>query len=157
MEETNIGLDKTTIEKVSEILNKILSDEFILNNKTKNFHWNVEGKNFNDLHKFFEEQYNQINDFIDEIAERIRMLGVYPKSTLKYFLETSDLKETEEILPAEKMILELLKDHEKIIRNIRQYAKDISSSDDLGNEDFLINLLESHEKIAWMLRAMTKN
>ncbi|NCC71466.1 DNA starvation/stationary phase protection protein [bacterium] len=154
MEKINIGIDKSSRDKVSEILNKILSDEYVLYTKIRNFHWNVNGIHFNDLHKFFEEQYESINESIDEIAERIRMLGNFPKASLKDFLENSSIKEVNKVLKSEEMILELLNDNEYLIREIRQNLEKVSKLNDAGNEDFLNALMQKHEKIAWFLRSM---
>lgn len=154
MVKANINLEKNTIDKVSEILNRVLSDEYVLYTKTRNFHWNVTGFHFNDLHKFFEEQYEELNETIDEVAERIRMLGVYTKATMKHFLGNSSIKESEKYIDSNKMIQELLLDHEKIIGMLRKDIEIVGEIGDAGNDDFLTALLQKHEKMAWMLRSM---
>ena len=68
----NIGITDTNRESVVQILNTLLSDEYLLYTKTRNYHWNVVGPQFNDLHKFFEAQYEELNEFVDEVAERAR-------------------------------------------------------------------------------------
>ncbi|MGH7873731.1 MAG: Dps family protein, partial [Candidatus Binatia bacterium] len=80
---TNIGLSDEQCDKVVEILNTLLSDEYVLYTKTRNYHWNVLGPQFNDLHKFFEEQYTELNVVVDDVAERARTLGGWAFGTLK--------------------------------------------------------------------------
>ena len=81
-----IGITKDNLAKVAHALNGILADEFLLYLKTRNAHWNVEGPDFHAMHLFFESQYNQLDDIMDEVAERIRMLGHYAPATLKAYL-----------------------------------------------------------------------
>lgn len=154
MKKINIGFEKNTIDIVSVILNKILSNEYLLYTKTRNFHWNVKGQHFNDLHKFFEKQYGELDESIDEIAERIRMLNVYTNANLNYFLKNSSLKENFSYIDSDNMIEELLSDHEIIIQMLRKDIENISDLNDYGNIDFLTSLLQKHEKMAWMLRSM---
>lgn len=154
MVKANIGLDENVISEVSKILQKVLSDEYVLYTKTRNFHWNVTGPHFNDLHKFFEEHYEELDEEIDEIAERIRQLGVFPKASLKEFEETASLKESTKVPTSNEMVKELLNDHETMIKNIRNNVEELSELGDVGNEDFLIALMQKHEKMAWMLRSM---
>ena len=71
----NIGLEPDAAATIVEILTKHLSDQHVLYVKTRNFHWNVTGPHFAQLHKLYEEQYNQLAEAIDSTAERIRMLG----------------------------------------------------------------------------------
>lgn len=154
MAKVNIGLETEVITAVSKILNGILANEYVLYTKTRNFHWNVTGTHFNDYHKFFEEQYSELDESIDNIAERVRMLGSNPVATLAGFLKLSSIKETEKVLKSEDMVKQLLKDHETLIRNIRNSVEKLNDMGDDGNEDFLIALMQQHEKMAWMLRSM---
>src|SRR6185503_16333155 len=90
---TDIGLSDEQRDNVSTLLNALLSDEYVLYTKTRNYHWNVTGPQFNDLHKFFEAQYGELNIMIDDIAERVRALGERPIATLTEFLKAARLKE----------------------------------------------------------------
>lgn len=146
----NIGIKDST--KTVDLLNKLLANELVLYQKTRNFHWNVEGPHFNDLHKLFEEQYDELAEHGDEIAERVRTLGHRPLSTMTEALEAASLQEKPCDFPkAEAMVEQLLADHEQIIREIR---KMIDQVEDVGSEDFLTGLLQAHEKTAWMLRSV---
>lgn len=151
----NIGLLDAHREGVVQILNTLLADEYLLYTKTRNYHWNVVGPQFNDLHKFFEEQYNELNDIVDDVAERARTLGGNAFGTLTEFLQHTRLKEHPGQYPtAQEMISNLLTDHETVIRNLRIDLKTCADTyQDVGTNDFLTGLMEKHEKMAWMLRA----
>ncbi|MBI5147215.1 MAG: DNA starvation/stationary phase protection protein [Thaumarchaeota archaeon] len=151
----NIGISDGNRKGVNQILNDLLADQYVLYTKTRNYHWNVTGMQFNDLHKFFESQYAALDASIDAVAERIRSLGGMSTATLAEFSKNSRLKEHPAKYPdAKVMISNLLSDHEATIRNLR---KDIDACDkkhhDVGTADFLTGLMEEHEKMAWMLRA----
>ncbi len=151
---TNIGLTNRARDKVAATLSRLLSDEHVLYIKTRNFHWNVTGPHFSSLHALFEGQYNALAETIDEIAERIRALGIYAPGSMKEFTKLARLNEAPGgHLEHGKMLAALLADHEAVIRQLRT---DISATGKIGDEgttDFLTGLLEAHEKTAWMLRA----
>lgn len=156
MSDLNIGLSADKRHGVAGLLKALLADEYVLYTKTRKYHWNVEGPQFHDLHKFFEGQYDEIDATIDEVAERIRALGEYSPGSFAEFLRDARLKEDAGgPAKAAHMIANLLHDHEAIIRSLRvdlETAKD--QFGDAGNQDFLTGLLEGHEKAAWMLRSM---
>ncbi len=151
----NIGLSDTDREGVVKILSTLLSDEYVLYTKTKNYHWNVVGPQFNDLHKFFGSQYEELDEIVDDAAERIRSLGGWSTATITEFLELTRLKEHPGQYPdTRKMISNLLTDHETIIRNLRVDLETCADTyHDIGTNDFITGLMEKHEKMAWMLRA----
>ena len=136
------------------MLGRLLADEHVLYVKTRNFHWNVTGLDFGALHELFEKQYDALADSIDEIAERIRMLGGVAPGSMKEFLKLARLDEQPGgKLEAGKMIAALLSDHETVIRALREAIEVADGAGDAGTNDFLTGLLEDHEKTAWMLRA----
>ncbi|MBI1748117.1 MAG: DNA starvation/stationary phase protection protein [Acidobacteria bacterium] len=151
----NIGIKDEHRESVAQILNTLLSDEYVLYTKTRNYHWNVVGLHFNDLHKFFESQYSLLNDIVDDVAERTRSLGGKSLGTLAEFLQYTRLKEFPgQYSNAPNMMANLLTDHEAIIRNVRADLEICADKHrDAGTSDFLTGLMEKHEKMAWMLRA----
>ena len=152
----DIGLAEESLNGVIQILNKVLCDEYILYTKTRNYHWNVVGPNFHDRHEFFQEQYEIIDEIIDEVAERARQLSGKSLGSLKEFLEYTRLKESsaEENLDDMRMISNLLSDHEQVIKILRKNADECEDPyHDMGTNDFLIGIMEKHEKMAWMLRA----
>lgn len=151
----NIGLSDEQRQGVVQILNTLLADEYVLYTKTRNYHWNVTGMQFNDLHKFFETQYTQLEEIIDEVAERARMLGGWSLGTLAEFSQHTRLKEEPAKYPnAQQMLANLLADHEAIIRFLRTDLETAADKyQDIGTNDFLTGLMEQHEKMAWMLMA----
>ena len=153
----NIDIPDKDRQAVVEILNRLLSDEYVLYTKTRNYHWNVTGPQFNDLHKFFEAQYEELNDFVDDIAERARQLGGRAYGSLAEFTKSTRLTEEAGAVPAAKeMLANLLADHEAVIRSVRSEIAPVAERyHDIGTSDFLTGLLEKHEKMAWMLRAFT--
>jgi len=152
---TNIGIADKNRKVVAAELAKLLADEFLLYTKTRNAHWNIEGKDFHSVHAFFESQYEQLDEVVDSVAERIRQLGHYAPATLKEFLLLTHLTEKMgEKNNSQGFINELLADHESIIillrENINCFAGELK---DAGTSDFITSLMEEHEKIAWMLRS----
>ena len=150
-----IGLLDKNRDAVVKILNTTLSDEMVLLVKTRNYHWNVTGPQFNDLHKFLDGQYGELNEIVDDVAERARTLGGMAFGTMGEFQKQSRLKEHPGQHPSPKSMLNnLLSDHEAIIRTLR--ADLVICQDthgDAGTADFLTGLLTQHEKMAWMLRS----
>jgi starvation-inducible DNA-binding protein len=152
----NIGLNPQQLHGSISILNQLLADEFTLYLKTRNYHWNVTGKQFHDLHKFFEGLYEDLDEIIDEVAERTRALdGVATASLSEYLKATTIKEELTTKLDSDSMIQNLLADNEQIIRELRGYI--VQTQDefgDLGTADFLTGLMEKHEKTSWMLRSL---
>ena len=154
----NIGINEHDLLEVSKALNSLLADEFVLYTKTRNAHWNVEGPDFHTMHLYFEAQYNELDDIMDSVAERIRSLGHYAPATLKSFLELTHLTEQlREKNDSAGFIKELLGDHESIIVYLRGLITPlVDKFHDLGTSDYLTGLMETHEKMAWMLRSHLK-
>lgn len=152
----DIGIGDGSRAGVVTILNAILADEYVLYTKTRNYHWNVEGPQFNDLHKFFEKQYEAVDELIDEVAERARALGGHALGTLTEFAKETRLPEHPGDHPdARTMVTRLLADHERLIKQLRADVETTASTHhDAGTSDFLTGLMETHEKMAWMLRAL---
>lgn len=152
---TNIGITEENSKAVADELAKILADEYVLYTKTRNAHWNVQGPDFFEKHKFFEGQYEQLDDFIDDVAERIRTLGHYSPASLKSFLVLTQLTEmSSEKNDSNGFIKELLSDHESIIITLREHIQTFGDKyHDLGTADFVTGLMENHEKMAWFLRS----
>jgi starvation-inducible DNA-binding protein len=127
----------------------------VLYTKTRNYHWNVIGEHFRDLHKLLEEQYEQLAVAIDETAERTRQLGAPALATMTEFLKQAHLKEQPGDYPdAFTMLSNLCADHEAVIQWLRQAADDCDEKyHDMGTNDFLLGLMQEHEKMAWMLRS----
>src|SRR6188768_403266 len=105
-----LGWTSKETEKISSALNALLANYSVHYQKLRNYHWNVKGSDFFDLHERFEQQYNEARENIDEIAERIRVFGKTPMSTMAEYLATAEIKETGSDLPSDLMVREVLSD-----------------------------------------------
>ncbi|HEY6118518.1 MAG TPA: DNA starvation/stationary phase protection protein [Pyrinomonadaceae bacterium] len=141
-------------QKVAEALSQVLADTFVLYLKTHNFHWNVVGPMFHTLHLLFEDQYNELWQAVDAVAERIRALGYAAPGSYREFSKLTYLREPEAVPSAAKMIDELLSDHETCARTARRALSAARIAVDAPTEDLLTQRLIAHEKAAWMLRSM---
>jgi starvation-inducible DNA-binding protein len=152
---TDIGVKDDARKKLVETLNMRLCDEYVLYTKTKNYHWNVIGPRFSELHEFFKEQYEMLDEMTDEVAERARQLGGKSLGTLDEFVGHSSINEHPGQYPDEQtMISNLLKDHEAIIKTLRKNADEADEQyHDMATNDFFLAAVQKHEKMAWMLRA----
>lgn len=149
-----IGISEANLAKSISLLSVVLSDEMTLYIKTRKFHWNVAGESFMEMHKLFEEQYTQLEEVIDSVAERVSKLGGKSIGTMNEFTLLSRIVEHPNKYPVQKaMILELLNDHETLITELRKDI-DVCTDDchDVGTADLLTGILQQHETIAWTLR-----
>ncbi len=149
----NIGLVQKSLNGSIDTLSLVLADEHVLYMKTRKFHWNVSGESFMELHKLFQEQYTELEEVIDEVAERINKLGGKTIGTMKEFCDLARLKEFPKKYPEQKdMLKELLGDHEVLTSSLRNDIEAVDKLKDAGTVDFLTGLMEQHETIAWKLR-----
>lgn len=157
--EAKIGITDDGRAGVAGLLQVLLADEHVLYLKTRNAHWNVTGPMFKPLHDFFEGQYDELEGFIDDIAERIQQVGHPAVGTFAEYLKLTRLKELEGFgHDAKEYVRILLNDHETLIRHLRKdLEKAQDTHADVGTGDFLTGLMQSHEKMAWMLRATLKS
>ncbi|OFY84745.1 MAG: DNA starvation/stationary phase protection protein [Bacteroidetes bacterium RIFCSPLOWO2_12_FULL_35_15] len=153
-----IGISEKNLERIIALLSTGLSNEMILYVKTRKAHWNVAGESFMELHKLFENHYKQLEESIDEIAERIGKLGGKTIGTMYEYSKLATLKESPGKYASSKdMIKELLKDHETIIIQFRKDVEECSAKHkDDGTADFITGLMEQHETISWILRRYLK-
>jgi len=140
-------------KKIAKGLSLFLADSYILYLKTQNYHWNIESHGFYFLHKMFQEQYEDLAEAIDMIAERIRGLKEKSPGTMKEFVKLSSLKEASGKETDKGMIKQLTKDHEQIIALLRNLIIEAQKENDEGTADMYIERLRVHEKTAWMLRS----
>ncbi len=150
----DIGIGEKDRTEVAESLKSVLADTYTLYLKTHHFHWNVTGPMFNTLHLMFETQYNELWITVDEIAERIRSLGVYSPGTYSQFAQLTSIKENEDVPSANDMIRELVEGHETCARTARSVMPTASKAEDEATVDLLTQRLTYHEKTAWMLRSL---
>lgn len=146
-------LSEKTIDQITQKLAHFLSDTFVLYVKTLNFHWNMSGPEFFMYHRLLEEQYKELAETIDELAERIRMLGRLTPGSMKQFQELSSLKESPSLLKWEQMVRELISAHDQMIEKCHQLIAFTDEVQDQGTSDLLIERIRSHSKQAWLLRS----
>lgn len=150
----NIGISEKERLATADQLKRLLADSYTLYLQTHNFHWNVTGPKFRDLHLMFEEHYTELATAVDEVAERIRTLGVYAPGTYKAFAELSSIHEVEELPEAMDMVKILMENHETVVRTCREALKVAQEADDESSAALISDRMRVHEKTAWMLRAL---
>ena len=150
----NLGIPENHLQAVAEELNKLLADEVVLYIKTRNYHWNIEGANFHEMHLFYEGQFNELDGIMDEVAERIRSIGHYTEARMVDYLKLTNLIEPPYTNFQNDQLKNLLASHETVINNLRRLITLFADKHkDLGSSDFVTQLLGKHEKMAWMVRA----
>jgi starvation-inducible DNA-binding protein len=152
----DIGIGGKDREKIANGLAKVLADTYSLYLKTHNFHWNVEGPMFNTLHLMFMEQYTELWNALDAIAERIRSLGYPAPGTNSQFARLTSIDETEGVPEALDMVRLLVAGHEAVARTARATFPAAEKGGDESTADLLTQRLQVHEKTAWMLRSLLK-
>lgn len=153
----NIGLEREQREAIAEGLSRLLADSYTLFLMTHNFHWNVVGPQFNALHTMFEQQYTELFTGVDEIAERIRALGVEAPGSFERFSKLASFSIPEGSLDARAMLVELVQGQEAVVRTARGILPVAEKANDQPTLDLLTRRMEIHEKNAWMLRAMAQD
>ncbi len=152
--ELNTGIDREDREAIAAGLSRLLADSYTLYLKTHNYHWNVTGPQFNTLHQMFEGQYTELATAVDEIAERIRALGVRAPGSYVEFSGLTSIQEGNGDESAEEMIRQLAIGQETVVRTAREAFPAADSANDEPTADLLTQRMQLHEKNAWMLRSM---
>jgi starvation-inducible DNA-binding protein len=152
----DIGIPERDRQKIAEGLSRLLADTYGLYLKTHSFHWNVEGPMFNTLHLMFMEQYTELWNALDAIAERIRSLGYPAPGTYREFGRLSKIEDTEGVPEAMEMVRLLVLGHETVARTAREVFGAADKGGDESTADLLTQRLQIHEKTAWMLRRLLK-
>lgn len=150
----DIGINEHDRLAVADSLKKLLADSYTLYLQTHNFHWNVTGPRFRELHLMFEEHYTELATAVDDVAERIRTLGVKAPGTYSAFAALSSIEEVEGDISAEQMVEILTKSHEAVVRTCRAGLKVAQEADDESSQALISDRMAIHEKTAWMLRSM---
>ena len=154
MSKIDIGIEEQDRINIASGLKRLLADSYTMYLQTHNFHWNVTGPQFRELHLMFEEQYTELATAVDEIAERIRTLGVAAPGTYKTFAELSSIREVEGVPSATQMIKILTQGHEQVVKTCREVLALAQKADDESTAALVSDRMRIHEKTAWMLRAM---
>lgn len=150
----NIGLEEGHATQIADGLSTLLADSYTLYLKTHNYHWNVTGPMFTTLHQMFEEHYTELATAVDDIAERIRIIGHPAPGSYKQFAKLTSIEEEDGIPSAHSMIANLLKGHETVVRTAKDILPIVDKANDEGTLALLSARIELHEKTAWMLRSM---
>ena len=150
----DIGLTEAQRNEIADHLSDLLADSYSLYLKTHNFHWNVTGPQFNTLHTMFETQYSELAIAVDDIAERIRALGVRAPGSYAEFSSRTDIADASGTESAEEMIAELVEGQETVARTARKAFPAAEAANDQPTADLLTQRMQIHEKTAWMLRSM---
>lgn len=153
----DIGISEKHREEISKGLSHFLADTYTLYLKTHNYHWNVTGPMFPTLHTMFEGQYNELATAVDEIAERIRALGMKAPGSYQEFMKLTSIKENTGDISANQMIADLVSGQEAVIRTGRGLIAMVNEAHDEPTMDLLVQRLRVHEKTAWMLRSMLES
>jgi len=134
----------------------VLSDTYVLAVKTHGYHWNVMGPNFASLHAFFGEQYEALLDAADELAERIRALGLMPDGSMDSFIQNTVITEAgTKALTADEMLEDLLESH-RLVRDRLAQAEELADDiDDVVTQDMMVGRMAAHDKAMWMIRSHT--
>ncbi len=152
--QVNIGISDAHRKQIADGLAKLLADTYTLYIKTHNFHWNVTGPMFQTLHLMFEGQYQALALAVDEIAERIRALGLPAPGSYKQFSQLTCIPEETGVPEASQMIRQLLEGQEAVTRTARNVLPLANDANDQPTVDLLTRRMEAHEKNAWMLRSL---
>ena len=152
--ELDIGISAEDRRKIADGLSQLLADSYTLYLKTHNYHWNVEGPLFNTLHLMFEQHYTELATAVDEIAERIRALGVKAPGSYAAYSTLTSVAEGTGDESAEDMIRELVRGQETVARTAREAFAAVEAASDEPTADLLTQRMQIHEKNAWMLRSM---
>ncbi len=153
MSQIDIGISEGSRQEIAQGLKKLLADSYTLYLQTHNFHWNVTGPQFRELHLMFEEHYTELAIAVDDIAERIRTLGFTAPGTYRAFAELSSVKEIDGVPEAKEMVTILMQAHETVVRTSREVLKVAQEADDESSASLIGDRMRVHEKTAWMLRA----
>jgi starvation-inducible DNA-binding protein len=150
----DIGIDSGDREKIAGGLGRLLADTYTLYLKTHNYHWNVTGPRFRELHLMFEEQYTELAVAVDDIAERIRTLGFPAPGTYKEFAELTAIEEVPGVPAAEDMVRDLVTAQETVVRTCREALPAAQEANDESTASLVADRMVIHEKTAWMLRSL---
>ncbi|GMQ27264.1 Dps family protein [Algoriphagus sp. oki45] len=156
MKTNDIGLEIKESKNLVKTLNKLLANYQVYYQNLRNFHWNVSGPNFFELHAKFEELYTTANTQVDEVAERILTLGQRPFSSYAEYIEHSGLEEAKEVEDAKKMV-EIVRDNLNHLLNLeRKTLEEASENGDEGTVTLMSDYITAKEKVVWMLSAYLK-
>ncbi len=151
-----LGFTYLETAEIVVTLNTLLANYQVFYNKLRNFHWNVEGPDFFELHEEFENEYNTTKKNIDVVAERIRVFGMKPNFTLQKTLDMAQIKEPSKELTAIEMVREVLRDYETLHNNMLDGINASLDTGDVVTENMLTEFMTHLEKRNWMFTSYLK-
>lgn len=154
----HIGIEEQDRAAIAQGLAHLLADTYTLYLTTHNFHWNVTGPMFNTLHAMFMQQYTELWNAVDPIAERIRSLGHVAPGSYAAFGKLASVADAPAVPPRALEMVRILADgHEAVARTARSLFPVVQKAGDEPTADLLTQRLTVHEQTAWMLRAMLED
>ncbi|MCY1635625.1 Dps family protein [Marinifilum sp. D737] len=156
LKENQVKVELTANEREVEQLQILLANYQLYYQNLRNFHWNVRGRAFFELHAKFEELYTDASDKVDEIAERILTLDGHPLGNYSDYVAISTIQEANSNTSGEEMVQEVVDSHEVLIEKVRSVIAEANENDDEGTLDILPAYISYLEKINWMLKAYLK-
>lgn len=141
---------------LKDSLKTLLGSTFVFYVKIHGFHFNVEGPDFPQYHKFFGDFYDDVYGSVDTIGEHIRTLDSYTPGSLARYLQLSVIQEQTQIPRAELMLAELLENNNTYIDLLNTVFAEATNENKQGIADFIASRLDSHEKWGWMLKSILK-
>lgn len=131
----------------------VLADTFALHLKAWNYHWNIEGPDFYEYHKFLEGIYSDLQEAIDPIAEHIRSIGEYAPGAFGRYKELTTVEDELTVVGGEEAVRRLLADSQKVVKSITDAYYEAEKQKELGLCNFLQDRIDAHKKLEWMLRS----
>jgi starvation-inducible DNA-binding protein len=144
------------MEELIQQMKELLADTFAFRLKTQYYHWNIEGPDFAQYHKFLGKLYEEIDSAVDETAEKIRSLNSYAPGSFQRYLELATIQCDDNIIPAVEMLDRVKIDNDVLRNKLKQVRNKAEASGEFGLVNFLEGRLDAHDKHAWMLKALTK-
>ncbi len=153
MSTNRIGLDTAKAQLLAEKLNKLLANYQIFYMNVRGYHWNIQGRQFFELHVKFEEQYNDLILKVDELAERILTLGHRPLHAFSDYIAQSSIQEHKQATDGKVCVEGLLTGYKQIIAMQRELLDVASEAGDEGTAALMSDYIAQQEKTVWMLSA----
>jgi starvation-inducible DNA-binding protein len=145
------------MSQLGDAVKVAMADTFAMYLKTHNYHWNVEGEDFFEYHKFFNKLYDELFEAVDVLGEEIRGLNEYAPGSFSRFSELTSIEDATTVPDGVTMAANLLKDNDKVIASLTNAFKLAEAADKVGLSNKLQDRIDIHTKHSWMLRSTTKN
>ena len=148
-----LGYNQKGTKEIVDKINLLICNYHVHYQKLRNFHWNVTGHDFFDLHEKFEDMYNFTRENIDSLAERVRVFGARPTSRLEDYLKHSKIMEPKGSPSPEEMVTEILSDLETVLSQMMAVLEAANDAGDVSTIEMVQKIVQKTEKDYWMLTA----